>query len=76
MLSWITTVNPRASVQNSSRTEMSNEMLVSASQVRRAPASLASSPSRASIPAKKFETFRCSSITPLGRPVDPEVKIT
>ena len=46
---------------------MSNERLVTASQV---PASV---PSRSSIAAKKFTTFRCSTITPLGRPVEPEV---
>jgi len=28
------------------------------------------------MPAKKLATLRCSIITPLGRPVEPEVKIT
>ena len=28
---------------------------------------------RASIPAKKFTTLRCSTMTPLGLPVEPDV---
>ena len=63
-----TTLNPRAMVQNSSSTEMSNERLVTASQV---PGGLCGI--RSSIPAKKFVTLRCSTITPLGLPVDPDV---
>ena len=63
-----TTVKPRAMVQNNSSTEMSNERLVTASQV---PGGLCGI--RSSIPAKKFVTLRCSTITPLGRPVDPDV---
>ena len=62
-----TSLNPRASVQNSSSTEMSKDSEVTASQV---PGSV---PMRASIPAKKFATLRCSISTPLGRPVLPEV---
>lgn len=62
-----TILKPRASVQNSSSTEMSKERLVTASQV---PGSV---PMRASMPVKKFETLRCSTITPLGRPVEPDV---
>ena len=68
--SWITTLNPRASVQNSSSTEMSKEMLVTASHTP------GCAPMRWSMPAKKLATLRCSIITPLGRPVEPEVKIT
>src|SRR5256886_3147822 len=48
-------------------TEMSNEMLVTASHT---PGSV---PSTRSIPAKKFTTLRCVTITPLGLPVEPEV---
>lgn len=62
-----TTLKPRHSVQNSSSTEMSKLRLVTASQT---PGSV---PMRSSIPAKKFATLRCSTITPLGRPVEPEV---
>ncbi|CAM3253236.1 hypothetical protein COSO111634_08395 [Corallococcus soli] len=62
-----TTWKPRVHVQSSSSTEMSNEMLVTASQV----------PERgetcASIARKKFITVRCGTSTPLGRPVEPEV---
>ncbi len=65
---WSTTVKPRAMVQNNSSTEMSNERLVTASQV---PAGRCGTQS--SIPAKKFVTLRCSTITPLGLPVDPDV---
>jgi len=65
-----TTLKPRASVQRSSSTEMSKEMLVTASQT---PGVV---PSRSSMAAKKAATFLCSSITPLGRPVEPEVKMT
>ena len=35
-----------------------------------------SSPKMFVIPEKKFVTFRCSIITPLGFPVEPEVYIT
>ena len=49
---------------------MSNEMLVTASQT---PGRV---PRRASMPAKKLITLPCSTITPLGRPVEPDVKIT
>ena len=63
-----TTLKPRASVQKSSSTEMSKERLVTASQT---PGG--SWPMRSSMPAKKFDTLRCSTITPLGRPVEPEV---
>ena len=49
---------------------MSNEMLVTASHT---PGSV---PSSASIAAKKLATLRCSTITPFGRPVEPEVKMT
>jgi hypothetical protein len=33
-------------------------------------------PIRWSMPVKKLATLRCSTITPLGRPVEPEVKMT
>ena len=46
---------------------MSNEMLVTASHTP------GSSPRIRSIPAKKLITLRCSTITPLGFPVEPEV---
>jgi hypothetical protein len=49
---------------------MSKEMLVRASQ---APGG--SLPMRLSIPAKKFTTLRCRTMTPLGLPVEPEVYI-
>ena len=62
-----TTLNPRASVQNSSSTEMSKDSEVTASQM---PGAV---PIRSSMPAKKLLTLRCSIITPLGRPVEPEV---
>ena len=63
----ITTLKPRVSVQKSSSTEISNEMLVTASHT---PGSV---PSTRSIPVKKFTTLRCVTITPLGLPVEPEV---
>ena len=47
---------------------MSKERLVTESQVP--PPSWGM---RSSIPSKKFATFRCSTITPFGRPVEPEV---
>ena len=50
---------------------MSNEMLVTASHT---PGP--SPPTRASIPAKKLTTFRWQTITPFGRPVEPDVKMT
>ncbi len=62
-----TVVDPRVSVQSSSSTEMSNAMLVSASHVAGA------SPTRSVIAAKKPATLRCSTTTPLGLPVEPEV---
>ena len=67
-------MKPRVSVQNSSSTEMSNEMLVTASHTPGA----ADGRGRvaASIAVKKLTTLRCSIITPLGRPVEPDVKIT
>ena len=64
----MTTFQPRVSVQKISSTEMSKDRLVTASQV---PGSGASSDR--SMPAKKFTTLRCSTITPLGVPVEPEV---
>ncbi len=63
-----TPLKPRASVQKISSTEMSKEMLVTASQVPGFSHSR-----RASIPAKKFTTLRCSTMTPLGLPVEPDV---
>ena len=42
-------------------------MLVSASHVAGSP------PTRSVIAAKKAATLRCSTTTPLGRPVEPEV---
>ena len=68
--SWITVSKPRQSVQKISSTEMSNEMLVTASHVP------GSRPTRSSMPAKKFATLRCSIMTPFGRPVEPDVKMT
>jgi len=50
---------------------MTNEMLVTASHVPgRRP------PRRSSIAAKKLVTLRWRTITPLGLPLEPEVKIT
>ena len=66
-----TTRRPRESVQSSSRTEMSNDTLVTASHT---PSD--GTPSCRSMPAKKFRTAPCGTITPLGRPVDPDVKMT
>ena len=67
-------MNPRVSVQSSSSTEMSKDMLVTASHVR--CVELLEWPSCSSIAVKKLTTLRCSIMTPLGRPVDPDVKIT
>ena len=66
------TVKPRVRVHRSSSTEMSKDRLVTASQTpgRTFPAR---SPSTRSMPAKKFVTLRCSSITPFGVPVEPDV---
>ena len=50
---------------------MSNEMLVTASQVPGGV--LAVWPRARSMPAKKFTTLRCVTITPFGLPVEPEV---
>ena len=66
----MTTVKPRASVQNSSSTEMSKEMLVAASHT---PGFV---PNTWSMAVKKLATLRCSIITPFGRPVEPDVKMT
>jgi hypothetical protein len=55
-------------VQNSSSTEMSNDRLVTASQVPGGSCGM-----RSSIPAKKLVTLRCSTITPFGVPVEPDV---
>ena len=63
-----TSLNPRASVQNSSSTEMSKDRDVTASHVSPGLCGM-----RASMPTQKFTTLRCSTITPLGRPVEPEV---
>src|SRR6266478_9874846 len=68
----MTTRNPRASVHRSSSTEISNDRLVTASQTP----GPADGFNTASMPAKKLSTLRCSIITPLGRPVEPDVKIT
>ena len=64
----ITSLTPRASVQKSSSTEMSKDSEVTASQASPGPWGM-----RASMPTKKFTALRCSTITPLGRPVEPEV---
>ena len=63
-----TTWKPRVSVHSSSSTEMSNERLVTASQTPGGSWSMTSS-----IATKKLTTWRCSSITPLGVPVEPDV---
>ena len=63
-----TTLNPRHTVQRSSSTEMSNDRLVTASHTPGV-----STPMHESIAAKKLVTLPCSSITPLGPPVEPEV---
>ena len=68
-------MKPRASVQNSSSTEMSNEMLVTASHTPGARARVVRR-AASSIAVKKLATLRCSIITPLGRPVEPDVKMT
>src|SRR2546427_663074 len=75
----MTTLIPLVSDQKSSRTEMSKEMLVSASQTGcayDAPGPPDGAPTRSSMPVKKLATFWCSTMTPLGRPVEPEVKMT
>ena len=62
---------PRAQGQNSSSPEISKEMVVTA------PASSAARIAVTSrMRARKFSISRCSTITPLGLPVEPEVKIT
>ena len=63
-----TTVSPRDSVQKISSTEMSNDRLVTAIQTSPALCGI-----RSSMPAKKFAALRCSTMTPLGVPVEPEV---
>ncbi len=68
-------MKPRVSVQNSSSTEMSNEMLVTASHDPGACRRVVK-PSCSSIAVKKLTTLRCSIITPFGRPVEPDVKMT
>ncbi len=62
---------PTASGRNSSNTEMSKVNVVTASKRSSGPI-----PGWCCIAFKKFTTLRCSSWTPLGLPVDPEVKIT
>ena len=53
---------------------MSNEMLVTPSHT---PGGVSAVwPNWSSIAVKKLATLRCSIITPLGRPVEPDVKIT
>ncbi len=54
---------------------MSNEMLVTASHV---PGDVTPGvkSSCSSIAVKKLATLRCSIITPFGRPVEPDVKMT
>ena len=69
MSSWITTRKPRVRVQSSSRTEMSKETLVTASQT---PGLVA----RQDLVHGGEETWRrCAWVTttPLGVPVEPEV---
>ena len=68
MFDVVTSVTPRASDQKISSTEMSKDRLVTASQ-----ASPSARGMTASMPAKKLATLRCSTMTPLGRPVEPEV---
>jgi hypothetical protein len=63
-----TTRRPRDRVQNSSSTEMSKESEVTASHVSPGAWGM-----RSSIAAKKAATCACSTITPLGLPVEPEV---
>ncbi len=63
-----TTRKPRASVQSSSSTWMSNPMRVTASHV---PGT--GPPTTPSIPAKNAAALACVTTTPLGRPVEPEV---
>ncbi len=62
---------PVVSGNSSSWIEASNPMLDQAE-----PTSPGAVPIRASQVAKRLRTLRCSTATPLGRPVDPEVKIT
>ncbi|MCZ7669921.1 MAG: hypothetical protein M5U34_23455 [Chloroflexi bacterium] len=66
--SYKTTLKPRASVQNSSNTEISKERLVTASQVPGGSWGM-----RSSMPAKKLTTLPCCTMTPFGLPVEPEV---
>ena len=63
-------MKPCDSVQNNSNTEMSNDKLVTASHTGWLFSGIGM---RWFIPAKKLTTFRCSIITPLGRPVEPDV---
>jgi hypothetical protein len=57
--------------QKISSTEMSNEMLVTASQAPGAEGD--GSPSRSSMASKNATTERCLTQTPLGLPVEPDV---
>src|SRR5580704_16338642 len=65
---WTTVVYPLVSVHNNSSTDMSNETLVTASHLPRA-----SAPRQGSSALKQLATLWWSIITPLGRPVEPEV---
>ena len=62
---------PTVNGRSSSSTEMSNDRVVAAiitsESVR---------PGRTAMDCRKFTTFRCSTATPFGRPVEPEVKMT
>src|SRR6266550_3727125 len=67
----MTTRAPTQRGRKISSAAMSNEMVVTATSV-----SLGSSPGVTHMDIRKFVTDRCSISTPLGLPVDPEVKIT
>ncbi len=65
---YSTTSKPRARVQSSSSTEMSKEMLVTASHLPGGSRSR-----RSSMAQKKLTTLRWVTTTPFGVPVEPEV---
>ncbi len=62
---------PATSGSRSSSTETSKERVLTASRVSPAP-----KPSSVCIERRKLATAPCRIITPLGRPVEPEVYIT
>ncbi len=63
-----TVLPPTLSGRNSSRTEISKDAVVTDSST-----SPASRPGLSRIASRKFTTLRCSTCTPLGCPVEPDV---